>query len=353
MRHPSPAIGRAIESLQTIVQRDEGGRGIRPLTRPGQLLTMAMELLSLVRPPQRAGIVVLTGFPCMRERTPPGETDGPPGAAAVARSLAALGARVSMPIEFHSEAVLRQCLEAQCSPDASLRPQPEVIGFPTADQWTAEAGARLEALRSVSSGLVCLERAGEAADGVCYTMRGLPMGSSLVAGELNALAKAEAGLRCVAIGDGGNELGLGSLHADICEHVPRGSTIGCVVPAHSVLVASVSNWGGYALSHALSLLAWEDGWRSGDLGDGEGAPPWLSASLPAEAFLSRIAPDACAAEKVIRAANDAGAVDGITAEGGGAVDGMPIEAQRRIVDELRAATIACMCSLPRGGSSEG
>ena len=52
---------------------------------------------------------------------------------------------------------------------------------------------------------------------------------------------------------------MGSLFGDVCAAIPKGEEIGCVRPADAVLVASVSNWGGYALCCALSLLAWDTG----------------------------------------------------------------------------------------------
>ena len=46
------------------------------------------------------------------------------------------------------------------------------------------------------------------------------------------------------IGDGGNELGMGSLREEIYAHIPNGETIGCVVRSDAPIVASISNWGG-------------------------------------------------------------------------------------------------------------
>jgi len=323
------------------VQRDEGGRGIGPLTQPGQLHSVASELFAMTQATSANGVIVLTGFPCMRDRTPPTETDGPPGAVAVARSLLALGVAVRLPIEDHSEEVLRGCALSQC--EGLVADAKElVVGFPTADRWTMSDDHRLRELCTSASAVVCLERAGPASDGVCRTMRGFPMGDSLIATQLNEIVSDKSyGLRSVAIGDGGNELGLGALHSAICEHVPNGASIGCVVPTNAVLVASVSNWGGYALSHALALLAWDAGLKLSAT-DAEQAVP----------YLDRIAPGCDTVAKTILAANTAGAVDGITAQAGGAVDGMPLEQQCQIVGELRAVCLAYMAEEPYGGNSQ-
>ena len=41
-------------------------------------------------------IIIITGFPCNLEHKPPTETDGPLGAVAIARSLVALGKKVTL-----------------------------------------------------------------------------------------------------------------------------------------------------------------------------------------------------------------------------------------------------------------
>lgn len=325
---PSPRLLRAIASLQTTVQRDEGGRGIGTLCRPGQLLAAALHLLRADR-----GVHVLTGFPCLRERTPPTETDGPAGAVAVARALCALGLPVWMPIEMHSEVLLRRCVGAACDGAEA----PEVVAFPASDHWGAHEDARLASLREAACTAVAIERAGPSSDGVCWTMRCLPMGGHLMAAQLNSLLAAGSGLRTIGVGDGGNELGMGSLHADVCRAIPHGATIACVVPSDAPLVASVSNWGGYALCCAIALLAFNA--RLPLAGAAVGAAP------SAEEYLDRLVPEARRAEATIRAANEAGAVDGTTGEGDGSVDGLPLAKQLAVLAELRQITLAAMADV--------
>jgi hypothetical protein len=61
--------------------------------------------------------------------------------------------------------------------------------------------------------------------------------------------------RTIGIGDGGNELGMGSLPAGLIQaHVAYGATIACVTPATHLIMAGVSHWGAYALIAALGLL---------------------------------------------------------------------------------------------------
>lgn len=141
----------------------------------------------------------------------------------------------------------------------------------------------------------------------------------------------------------GNELGLGSVYADVSAHVMHGAKIGCVVPADHLLVASVSNWGGYAISCALSVLAWDAGLRP--------AAAAFSTDAPTpEHYLLATVPDRDSAAAAILAANAAGAVDGISGASGGSVDGMPLEKQLEVVDELHSIALEMMRISPLGST---
>lgn len=255
---------------------------------------------------------------------------------AVAHTILALGApSVRLPIESYASHVLSAAVHA-----ARLEGKAVVEGFAWGDAWGDEEEARLSELCASAPPLLCIERAGEAADGECRTMRGEPMGR--VAHGLHALLD-RAG-RSVAIGDGGNELGLGLLYEQICDTIPRGEQIGCVRAADAVLVASVSNWGGYALSCALSLLAWDSAARSPDI-DALG-----ERAFDPSAFLACTVLDTDTGCAVIRAINEAGAVDGITGAGNGEVDGLPLSKQKDVMNELLQIARETMERSPRGAA---
>ena len=331
MRPPSARATKAIRAMQARVQRDEGGRGIAALVRPDQLLTAAQTLLQPPPSATRGGVLLLTGFPCLRERTPPVESDGPPGAVTLACTLLALGCTpVTMLIEDHSAKVLQSCADAVGASGAA------VAAFPTQDRWSTADEARLDALLDGASSVLSIERAGDSADGTCYTMRGLPMGPSLM-GRINQVAMPGRGVRTIGIGDGGNELGMGSLHDDIVRSIPLGGQIGCVVPSDAPLIASVSNWGGYALSCALAVLAWDTAWDSGMRRQGMSAA--AGASDSGGQFLRNLVPDSAAARRTLLACSEAGAMDGITGAGGGSVDGMALEVHLEVLEELRVIAL--------------
>ena len=57
----------------------------------------------------------------------------------------------------------------------------------------------------------------------------------------------------IGIGDGGNEIGMGSLPKEIIESgIPNGKVIAATTPVDSLIVAGVSNWGGYGLLAAMA-----------------------------------------------------------------------------------------------------
>merc|ERR1719330_1440974 len=60
----------------------------------------------------------------------------------------------------------------------------------------------------------------------------------------------------IAIGDGGNELGMGKVIDKIRTNpkISNGDLIGAVTSADHLIAASVSNWGGYALAAACALV---------------------------------------------------------------------------------------------------
>ena len=99
---------------------------------------------------------------------------------------------------------------------------------------------------------ISIERCGRSADGAPRNMRGLDISSYTA--PLDELFTAGP-WETIAIGDGGNEIGMGSLPRElIAQHVDHGETIACVTPARHLIVAGVSNWGAYGLLGALAAL---------------------------------------------------------------------------------------------------
>ena len=152
--------------------------------------------------------------------------------------------------------------------------------------------------------MVAIERPGRAADGHFRNMQGQEI-DHLTAG-LDELFLVGGDVVTVAIGDGGNELGLGAARDRVVAHVPHGEAIGTVVSADHTVAAGVSEWGGLVLVAALSLLAGRD-----------------------------LLPDASTLAGRLEALVAAGAVDGVTAAPTLTVDAQPLAETLALLQELR------------------
>lgn len=89
---PQPAEA-SIGQLEEVIQDDPGGRGIAALHLPGELFRAASDLH------RACHVLVTTGFPCNVDCIPPTETDGPPGALALADMYLSLGKKVTLLID--------------------------------------------------------------------------------------------------------------------------------------------------------------------------------------------------------------------------------------------------------------
>jgi len=268
------------EAFREVVASDAGGRGVASLYDP-RAWARGVGLLARSRHP-----VLVTGFV-----VPPwgvAETDGPPGVAVLARALKGRGVAPRVVTDDRCLPVVRAACEA--------------LG-----------GARLQGshagdgvLEPDSDLLVFVERLGRAEDGGYYNMRGEEIGAwTAPLDDAAALARAR-GIPVVAVGDGGNEAGMGNYARELGALVPAFSRCLSVVPADATLVVDVSNWGAYILAAGLSL---EEG-------------RWLGHDEEEEEALG----DAMVA---------AGAVDGATKRPEATVDGLPPERHRGVVRRIR------------------
>jgi len=239
-----------IDAIERVAQQDVG-RNIAPLfaVGAGGLYGAAAAIAAVARPV----LGLITGFYVPLGTLPAAETDGPVGAALLAAGLCAIGVRCRIATDTvcagACAAALRGAAVAGVAIDAAA---PGEDMDPLVDAWMV-AGVTTA---------VAIERCGPARDGVPRNMRGLDM--SAWNAPLHRLFAAGP-WQTVAIGDGGNEIGMGSLPYElIARHVANGDAIACATPARHLIVAGVSNWGCYALIGALAVLRAE--WRGGLLG---------------------------------------------------------------------------------------
>lgn len=287
----------AIQHLETLSRHDPGGRGLAERVSAGRLLPAAESLSASRR------VLIVSGF-CIRAALI-GETDGPPGALSLADALRQVGTHVHLLSDRYSAGLLEAGMAA------SDRAHPLTL-LPD-DPAAAEALIDELAAAFAPSHVIAIERPGGAADGHRYSMRGEILDDVAPATDRLLAPPWPRHYTTLAIGDGGNEVGLGSLRAELSAHVLHGEKIFCTTAADHVIAAGISNWGGYALAAALSLLHGR-----------------LLIRTPEQ-------------ERALLAAMvEAGAVDGCTRERALSVDGLGWEAYARTLDDMYKHTVTAL-----------
>jgi hypothetical protein len=236
-----------------------------------------------------------------------GENDGLSGTLALAEALRQRGKEVVLLTDRHSRDLLSAGAAVFASPFPTITlnlPQPE------ADRAIDDLLASFSPTH-----VVAIERPGSAADGHRYSMRGEMLDDLVPAADRLLEPPYPRAFRTIAIGDGGNELGLGSLRSALKSRVTHGELIFCATPADYVITAGISNWGAFALVAALSLLA--------------------------DRLLMRPPEHELA---VLEALLAAGAVDGCTKEAALSVDGLAWNDYGSTVADIYEATRASLIS---------
>jgi hypothetical protein len=192
---------------------------------------------------------LITGFYVPLGSPPAAETDGPVGAALLAKGFEDVG----VACRLATDEPCRSACSAALAGAGAFHVVVDADDVDSIiDKWR-HAGI---------THAISIERCGRSADGAPRNMRGLDISSyTAPLDELFAAGPWET----IAVGDGGNEIGMGSLPGElIAQHVEHGETIACVTPARHLIVAGVSNWGAYGLLAALAVL--REDWRKQMLG---------------------------------------------------------------------------------------
>jgi hypothetical protein len=325
------AVVDVIDTLQDIIGTDAGGRGMKSLIVPGDLLLasrlFALLPISLKRNHMLGSlaptVLVLSGFPCCVQHDPPTETDGPPGTMAICKAALAFGYRVKVVTDDCNRAVFQAAI------DESHGDLVQLVTFPPEPNMTIDDQAKLKDLAHVNKAhlIVACERAGPGKDGHCYTMRAIDMTEKQLIAPIHTLVELamSRGTPFLAIGDGGNELGMGKVYDAILANpqISNGETIGAVLAADHLVAASVSNWGGYALAAGAALVrSTEDNSKT--------VQEWIEACLPSEADEVALL-DKCVA---------AGCRDGVSGLMESTVDGMPLETSLECLRNIRQISLS-------------
>lgn len=193
-------------------------------------------------------VILTTGFPIPPKNI--GETDGPPGTAVLTETLLAAGQKPMIVTDNYNIEIVR-----------AASPNTRVISFPIESEEASHLAEKILSEHNPSA-LIAVERPGWNHKREYHNMRGLNI-SSLV-GKTDTLFEIgrKKGIVTIAVGDGGNELGCGTIVETVRKHVQYGSKCQCPckggiassTPAEVLVVSGISNWGAYGVAACFCLL---------------------------------------------------------------------------------------------------
>lgn len=212
---------QALSDLLTIGTKK---RNMHKITYQNDLETFSNGLLSAKK------ILVVTGF-CV-ESSMTGETDGPLCMFLV-RALEKLGIEVDVLTDRYTIGQLKKLKDA-FDIQASIHLDPSQTGYDL---------------------ILAIERPGKGRDGCYHNMHGRDI-SHIVSDTDTAICDyISDGSLFFAIGDGGNEVGMGKIQTYINAHIHKGPDICSTISADELLIAGVSNWGSYIVTAYLSIVS--------------------------------------------------------------------------------------------------
>jgi D-glutamate cyclase len=267
------------DQMDRLLNLDLGARGVEHLyhaarERIGKALVLAAaERLSRV--PRRSVVIITTGSASRAWVSPAiAENDGPAGAAVVARALSLafdaipvclVEQRLIEPIgEIFKAAGLNVVSfdEARrTSMPGGTTPVVVFRGYPEDDiEGRRQAAVVLDELKP--SLVFSTERAGRNVHGIYHNARGVDYGMSRARVDYVFDEALRRGISSVAVGDGGNEIGMGLISDAVSRHVSFGDRcncgcgagIGAVTSTDVLVTAACSNWGSYGIVACLAGL---------------------------------------------------------------------------------------------------
>ncbi len=185
-------------------------------------------------------IVIVTGF--VVKDAMAGETDGPPGALALARTLQMMGKKVTIVTDGINEILLEQGIKL-------LGLSAELV---TVTNETIEVVCE-ELIAQQPSHVIAIERPSRAKDGQCYSMRGEAITDFVPNTDIIFEHARKRNIVTIGIGDGGNEVGMGTIKNYVHSNVPKGALICATSEVDYLLIGGVSNWVAYGVCAALSI----------------------------------------------------------------------------------------------------
>ncbi len=279
-------IVKAAESIDRVVALDFQQRGksgvIYDIAREVQGAPLSLLGADLIRrslqKPKEVALIITGTILRPHVETSMGETDGPPGAAVLARALAeALGVLPVVLTDRTQVDAVKGTIQGgglRCMPVERARATHGdgykmvcgiISDFPLAEEQPEEkmpeiAKALLKDLRPRI--VVAIERGGFNDKHVYHNTAGLDRSAVRSKFDYVVLAAEELGIPTIGIGDGGNEIGMGLVRDKIKKVIPFGEKckcpcgggVVCTTPTTVLMVGMTSNWAAYGLVGVLSLM---------------------------------------------------------------------------------------------------
>ena len=276
------------DEIEKIIQYNLSKRGLNKVNLDGQVEACVKAL------DQSETIVIVTGFPVKSAGV--GETDGPPGALALAYALEKLNKKALIVTDKFSEALIRSGAER-------LQLKAEIYIF---EEDRPEDQAEEIIKKYKPDHVIAIERPGRSRDGRSYSMYGEDITDYCPNTDLIFIKARENMIATSAVGDGGNELGMGKIKGIVKRDVDKGSLICAQFETDNLIVAGVSNWGAFGICAGLSLLTGK------------------SLMIDTDRY-----------EELMKVIVKAGAVDGCTKKNEVSTDGLSYEENLTVFNKLR------------------
>ncbi len=220
-------------------------------------------------------VIIGTGLPVRGWISPAiSETDGPTGAATLARALY-LGFK-AWPMILCEELILPVVKAAVrgagmmiLTPEELEKSKGSLLGVPGVVVQSFpydEEKAKVEAVRILDKfnpvAVVSIERVGRNVNGIWHNMKGLDVSKAVAKFDYLFEDAKNRGIFTMGIGDGGNELGMGGIKEAIRKNIPYGAECQCPCKGglaaefepDLTMAATVSGWGSWGIEAVLAAL---------------------------------------------------------------------------------------------------
>lgn len=239
-------------SLDDVANIDPRGYGVckllykaaREFTDSPLCLNSAKKLVEAIKENDR--IFIMTGFVLIPFNK--AETDGAIGSFLLARALkTAFGAKpvIICPDDcIPAVSGLAECVGIE-SVDVEIFTKNKTESAENADNLIAKYNPKA---------VISIECPGENENGIYHSARGIDVTAVEAKQDILFEKLKEKGILNIAIGDLGNEIGMGAIEDCIKEKIPLGEKICVRTKADNIITATVSDWGCYALIAMLSYI---------------------------------------------------------------------------------------------------